>query len=191
MDGRAKRRIEAMRRIQAAALDLFEARGYDQVTVEEIAAAAEVGPATVYRGFGGKERIVLWDEYDPMIFDALAARLPGRPVGEAMLEALIESLDRVYAEDRARILRRARLILAQPAIAAGAAAGHAELRRGLAAVLRGTGAVRGELEADVIAAALAGALAAAVEHWVRGDGRVALRHALRRALRSLALLGGA
>ena len=84
MDGRAERRLDAMRRVQAAALDLFEQRGYEQVTVEDIAAAAEVGPATVYRNFGGKERIVLWDEYDPMIFDAIAARLSEQPVLDAV-----------------------------------------------------------------------------------------------------------
>lgn len=188
-DGRTRRRIDAMRRVQAAALTLFEARGYDAVTVEEIAAAAEVGPATVYRGFGGKERIVLWDEYDPMIFEALAARLPGRPLAEAMLEALTESLDRVYAQDRERILRRARLIFATPAIAAAAAADQDALRRGLAAVLTRTGAAASDLEADVLAGALSAALEAAVARWVRGGGRSALRHDLRRALRCLERLG--
>jgi len=35
-----------MARIQAAALDLFEAQGFDQVSIEVVARAAEVGPPT-------------------------------------------------------------------------------------------------------------------------------------------------
>ena len=103
MDGRARRKIEAMRRAQAAALDLFEARGYDGTTVEQIADAAEVGAATIYRAFGTKERIILWDEYDPLLFEAIAARLepyrdrllPTLPVADAVLEALASTLGRL------------------------------------------------------------------------------------------------
>ncbi|HEY7594201.1 MAG TPA: helix-turn-helix domain-containing protein, partial [Actinophytocola sp.] len=40
-----------MRTIQEQALDLFDARGFDAVTIEEIAAAAEVSPSSVYRYF--------------------------------------------------------------------------------------------------------------------------------------------
>ena len=47
-----------MRRIQLAALTLFERRGFERITIEDIARAARVGPATVYRHFITKERIV-------------------------------------------------------------------------------------------------------------------------------------
>lgn len=190
MDGHARRRLDAMRRVQAAALELFEERGYAGVTVEEIAAAAAVGPATIYRRFGTKENIVLWDEYDPMIFAALAERLPGRPPAQALLEALGDSLARVYKQDHARILRRAQLILSQPAIAAAAAAGRDALRRGLAQVLLSGRAARSDLEAEVLAGALAAALEAAVAHWVRSGGRAALQKTLRRALGHLGRLAG-
>lgn len=189
MDGRATRRLDAMRRVQGAALDLFEQRGYEQVTVEDIAAAAEVGPATVYRNFGGKEHIVLWDEYDPMIFDAIAARLAEQPVLDAVQDALIESLEQVYAADRERILRRARLLMSHPALVAAAAVNQAAMRHGLASLLRATRSVRGALEAEVLAGALVAALVAAIEHWVREEGRLPLRQPLRRALRCLTQLG--
>ena len=41
-EARERWRINAMRTIQERALDLFDARGFDAVTIEEIAAAAEV-----------------------------------------------------------------------------------------------------------------------------------------------------
>ena len=64
-----------MYRIQSVALDLFEARGFEDVTVEEIAEASEVSPSSVYRYFGTKEQIVLWDEYDPDMAEILVAAL--------------------------------------------------------------------------------------------------------------------
>src|SRR5688572_21914373 len=93
---RARRRSQTMRRVQEAALDLFERRGFDEVRIEEIAAASEVSSATIYRHFGTKERIVLWDEYDPMLEAAIAERLPGAAPLPAVREALVASLDRVY-----------------------------------------------------------------------------------------------
>src|SRR5262249_31679328 len=98
------------------------------------------------------------------------------------------SLDKIYTQDRARILRRARLILSESVLMAAASETQGELRRGLAKVLRKAGAVRGELEADVLAGARAAALESAGPHWGRGGGRIALRHAVRRSLGYLSRL---
>jgi AcrR family transcriptional regulator len=55
-----------MRTIQEKALDLFDSRGFEAVTVEEIAAAADVSPSTVYRYFGTKEGLIVSDEFDAL-----------------------------------------------------------------------------------------------------------------------------
>lgn len=189
MDGRARRRLEAMRRVQEVALDLFEERGYERVTVEEIAAKAEVGPATVYRNFGTKERLVLWDEYDPMLLSAISERLGAQGPLEATREALVASLDEVYGQDRERILRRARLIEANPALEAATAADRAGLARALTVVFLEKRACRSELEAEVLAGAIAGLLDAALRHWLRKKGRTPLRDVFRSAFDSLAQAG--
>ena len=62
-----------MKEIQDVALDLFGERGYRDVSVEEVAAVAGVSPSTVYRYFGGKEMLVVWDDIDPQILEFLAA----------------------------------------------------------------------------------------------------------------------
>jgi AcrR family transcriptional regulator len=177
-----------MRRVQAAALDLFEEHGFAAVTVEEIAARASVGPATVYRNFGAKERIVLWDDYDPALMDAIAARLPADEPLAAVRAAILAALEGIYAEDGERILRRARLITAEPALTAAAAADHAALVAGLSEVFAARRSFGDALERDVAARAVAGALEAAVLHWVRRGGRRTLGHLLSRAFERLATL---
>lgn len=180
-----------MARVQAVALDLFEARGFAGVSIEEIARAAEVGPATIYRNFGEKERIVLWDDYDPLLLAALARELEARPVLEAVPRALASSLARVYRDDRARILRRARLIRGTPALQTAVAADMQALRAALAAVLRASGRARDELAARVFAGAVAAAMEAGIERWLDGEGREPLVRCFTRAFARLGELAGA
>lgn len=178
-----------MRRTQDAALDLFEERGYGAVTVDEIAAAAGVGPATVYRAFGTKERVILWDEYDPMLLEAVAERLRDRPLLQAVTEALTASLARVYRTDKKRILRRARLLLSEPALLAAAALDNVKLRGALAEVFLAGGATATELDAAVAAAAVVATLDTAVRRWVEASGRTPMDEVLREAFESLGRLG--
>jgi len=178
-----------MRRVQAAALDLFEARSFGAVTVEEIAARAGVGPATVYRNFGTKERVVLWDDYDPRWMEAIAARLPSDQPLVAVRDALLSGLDRVYGEDRERILRRTRLVMAEPSLTAAAASDHRTLVAALAQAFESKRAFGGGLEREVAAGAIASALEAAVLRWAKGNGARSLRHYLERAFERLATLG--
>src|SRR5690348_1119169 len=58
--------------IQEHALRLFNEQGYEQTTVDQIAAAAEISPSTFFRYFKTKEDVVLEDEYDPLLLRLLA-----------------------------------------------------------------------------------------------------------------------
>ncbi len=66
-----RRKVEAMSRIQQVALDLFDAHGYRNVTIERVAAAAEVSPSSIYRYFGTND----FDKITPAVFDAGRDRL--------------------------------------------------------------------------------------------------------------------
>lgn len=55
LDRRSRKRLATRRAISDAATHLFEERGFDQVTIEEIAEAADVGRATVFNHFPRKE----------------------------------------------------------------------------------------------------------------------------------------
>jgi AcrR family transcriptional regulator len=56
---RERKKIAARARILSAAIELFSRRGLEAVTVEEIAAAADVGKGTIYNYFATKEDIVV------------------------------------------------------------------------------------------------------------------------------------
>ena len=74
-----------MRTIQEQALDLFDERGFDAVTIEEIAAAAEVSPSSVYRYFGTKEGLIVADEFDSWSQEAVEGILDvNDPVGSLL-----------------------------------------------------------------------------------------------------------
>ncbi len=59
--------------VVAAALELFQAQGYDQTSVEQIAKAAGVSRSTFFRQFGGKEDVVFADH--EVLIDELRAFL--------------------------------------------------------------------------------------------------------------------
>lgn len=172
-DLRSRKKFAAMRRVQDAAVRLFERHGYDAVTVEQVAREAEVGVASVFRNFGTKEALVLWDEYDPALFEAIARRLATKqPPLDAVLGALIEQLSDVYARDKKRILRRADLTMKTPALAAAARLNVHQLREGLSALLKPR--VSERLRRELLAGALASTLEVTVEEWRRLRARTTL-----------------
>ncbi|MFI0419710.1 TetR/AcrR family transcriptional regulator [Spongiactinospora sp. 9N601] len=87
--GRRERKKAATRQaIADAALELFLARGYDQVSIRDIADAADVSTTTVFKHFTGKEALV-FDE-DEGREAALVAAVRQRPTGQSIPEALLQ-----------------------------------------------------------------------------------------------------
>lgn len=95
-----RRRADARRnseRIVRAAITLFRDRGTD-ASLELLAARAEVGVATVYRLFGGRDGVIraafdtyFAEEVEPLALAARDSADPGRALAEAMTAA-VESL---------------------------------------------------------------------------------------------------
>jgi AcrR family transcriptional regulator len=105
---RERQRARATRRIQQVAVALFDARGFDLVTIEEVAAAADVSPSTVYRYFGTKEGLLIRDEHDNPLFDRVAELLVSHDPWDAVLLGLQEHGPWNFAEDGDLALRRIR-----------------------------------------------------------------------------------
>lgn len=83
---RVRKKVKTRQRIADAAAALFAARGYDAVTVAEIARQAEVSEQTVYNFFSSKEELVL-DE-DAMFEARLVGMIRERPAGTKVAEAV-------------------------------------------------------------------------------------------------------
>ena len=162
-----------MRTIQERALDLFDERGFDAVTIEEIAAAADVSPSSVYRYFGTKEGLLVADEFDSMSEEAIRDILDvNDPVGsllqivrryEAAPEQATKETQR--APDNARSpWRRVRYFFQEPSVRTAACAELDRAGSRIAPLLVGSGGMT-ETQARVAANALVFGYFAALEAW--------------------------
>lgn len=184
---RERKKLQTMRRIQSVALDLVESVGFDAVTVEAIAAGADVSPSTVYRYFETKEGVFLWDEFDALVIAAFDAALGALGPVEAMRHAFHSVLGREMGPERPRLLRHLDVIFSEPALEHAMRREVDSIRAALAAVLAGhLRRPQSDLDVNVVAAAITGALFAAIEVWARKDGRELLTDLLDDAVDVLA-----
>jgi mycofactocin system transcriptional regulator len=110
------------RAIELVALDLFERRGYQATTVEEIAAAAGVSRRTFFRYFDAKAD-VLWGSFDSEVA-TIRQLLADSPANLAVMSAIrraVVAANRHHSEDIKELRIRMRLITAEPELFAAAA----------------------------------------------------------------------
>lgn len=101
-DLRTRKRLATRQKISDVASRLFVTRGFDQVTVDEIAQAAEVARMTVFNHFARKEDM-FFDLDDEGREDLLAA-LRARGKGVSAIEALRQFAHWAFAEKRPYVL---------------------------------------------------------------------------------------
>lgn len=83
---RERKKLDAWLAIRGAALQLFAERGFEGVTVEEIAATANVSRATFFTYFRSKEAVVF--DHHPHERDAWLQSMSARPADEPLWDAL-------------------------------------------------------------------------------------------------------
>lgn len=110
-------REKVRRRLQEAALELYQDGGYDRTTAAEIAAKAGVTGRTFFRHFADKREVLFGGE------DAFAAAVTEAireaPQGLAPLEVLFRAfrtLEPLFVENRSFSTRRQRVIDSNPAL---------------------------------------------------------------------------
>ncbi len=117
---RERKKAKTRAAIRRHALLLFRKQGYEQTTVDQIADAAEISPATFYRYFPTKEDVVLKDDLDLLTVEALEAQpLSLSPIA-ALRAAVAATVASLSPEELARFRETAELSLAVPEVRARA-----------------------------------------------------------------------
>lgn len=182
---RARKRSQTERRIQAAALDLFDQHGFDAVTVDDVAAASDVSVATVYRYFATKENLVLHDPLENELANAILEAIGTGLDIPAALEHVLEHLPTESAKEAERDARtRIRLANEVPAIAGAA---HIRARARAEELVDALPPARREdrLRARVHALAALATLEAAADHWHDAQTPATLRDVSLAAIQAL------
>lgn len=165
---RRERKKQATRdAIAIAALELIEERGIGALTVDAIAARADVAPRTFFNYFSSKEGAVVGS--DPNRADDLASALLQRPADEPPLVALRHVLtdDLLPRVISAQILRRRiRVIKREPELRAALAAQQDATGRRLAeAMALRTGRPADDPYPALVTTAALSAIKITLLHW--------------------------
>ncbi|HTN78747.1 MAG TPA: TetR family transcriptional regulator [Acidimicrobiales bacterium] len=176
---RERKKERTRQELMRSALRLFADRGFDQVTVEEIAADCEVSPRTFFRYFSSKED-VLFAQSDRSL-ERLLETLRDEPADLRPLEALrraMRTLAGDYVEDKEAVVLRHQIMTATPALRTRAterqhgweAAVIEQLRAG------GQAARMSDLDVRLVVAASMTALRVSIVVWVADTSDVELEH---------------
>jgi len=162
---RERKKEQTRQAIAETAWRLFAERGYDRVSVAEIARAAEVAEATVFNYFPTKEDLFYsrLEAFGDQLVEAIGARPPGEPALAAFGRFMLDSggwLRQAEAGDTAamdRLRTVNRLIAASPDLQAREQLAIARSTRALAGLLADqTGAGPDDIAPQVAANALMG-----------------------------------
>lgn len=157
--------------LSTIALQLFLERGYEETTVEDIAAAAGIGRRTLFRYFPSKNDLP-WGDFDAlltMMREHLRDLRPDVPVMEALRGAIIE-FNRFPPEQIALHRERMRLLLEVPALVAHSSLRYQDWRTAVAEyVARRIGGAVDDLEPQAVAWACLGLCLAAYQEWLHHE----------------------
>ena len=119
---RERKKAQTEAKLWRIAVGLFVERGFDQVSVAEIAAAADVSKVTVFNYFPTKEDLVMSPpgQHVDDLAAAVRERAPGQPVVAALREQYLGALERrdpaVGFNDEVHVLDVLRLIIQTPSL---------------------------------------------------------------------------
>jgi AcrR family transcriptional regulator len=169
---RVRTRQAVRAQLAELAMGMFFERGYDETTVDEIAAAAGMSRRSFFRYFPSKEDVVFGEAEEAA--ERVAAEIRDHPGGVSPWECLHAVLRREHERihDVQRTLSELRLIESSPALRARLSVKREEMRASIQRALREREA--GELDeftADLLVSAAGAALEAVDRAWLRSGGK--------------------
>src|SRR5215211_2325660 len=118
---RERKKQQTRELIAETASRLFEERGFEGVTVADVARAAEVSEGTVFNYFPTKEDLFYkrMEAFEAELVDAVRNRPPGESVLSAFRRFVLDGSKRLGAEEVAQVIANAaRVIDVSPALQA-------------------------------------------------------------------------
>jgi AcrR family transcriptional regulator len=170
---RDRKKERTRHELMAAAVRLFAERGFEQTTVEDIAAAADVSPRTFFRYFPTKVDVLFGDleERTARLRQALEERPPREPLLGAVRRVALEFAGEFFA-DPELFATRARLVFANPAFRAHGLERLARVEDAIAAAVRKDLGVSDEdVRPRLVAAAVMAAVRSSAMAWAARGGR--------------------
>ncbi|MEV0408104.1 TetR family transcriptional regulator [Actinoallomurus sp. NPDC050550] len=178
---RERKKQETRTALSWATIRLSVERGWDDVTVEDIAAEANVSVRTFRNYFSSKAEAVVARHVDRMLHvaDDLRARPADEPLPEAIRHAVLARFAPEPGDDRPprsrewldQWVKGIRLMLTEPDVQAEFVKVNLIVQKELAEAIAertGTDATR-DLYPTLVAAATGAATTAAIDHWLRSD----------------------
>ncbi|SEG67223.1 mycofactocin system transcriptional regulator [Thermomonospora echinospora] len=173
--------------LEQVALRLFAERGFEETTVDDIAAAAGIGRRTFFRYYGSKNDVV-WGDFEREL-EHMRAWFAGCPPEIPMMDALrraVVAFNRLDPDQVPWHRLRMMMILQVPALQAHSTLRYADWRAVVAVFVAGRlGQPADALMPQAIAYACLGAAVASYEQWLRHDD-ADLGELLNRAMSALA-----
>ncbi|MBB5914779.1 AcrR family transcriptional regulator [Nocardia transvalensis] len=157
---RERKKERTRHTIRTEAFRLFREQGYNETTVEQIAEAAEVSPSTFFRYFPSKDELVLADDLDPLMIEALARQPADLTMLEAFRNATQDTFSSIGEEMFAFERQRVALIRSVPELRGALAR---EFERSVRMVADLTAERTGRSPDDIEVRAFAGALIGAAQ----------------------------
>jgi TetR/AcrR family transcriptional regulator, regulator of mycofactocin system len=174
-----RRRSTSWDHISNVAIDLFAARGFDEVSVDDVAEAAGIARRTLFRYYASKNALP-WGDFDAHLDhmrDLLSDLDPTVPVSGALRTALL-AFNTFDETETARHRQRMRVILETAALQAYSMTMYAGWRTVVAAfVAKRLGVKADDLVPQTVAWTMLGAALSAYQHWL-ADESVSLVEAL-------------
>src|ERR1700722_7082310 len=166
-----RRRATSQAELEQVAFGLFEANGFEQTTVDDIAAAAGIGRRTFFRYFPSKNDVP-WGMFE-LELERMRARLKACPRDIRLMDAIRVALvdfNEVEPAQVPRHRRRMELILRVPALLAHSTLRFAAWRAVIAEfAAERTGQRPDALAPQAISHAVLGVAVAAYEQWLEDE----------------------
>jgi AcrR family transcriptional regulator len=183
---RERKKLAVRRALGSAAVRLAVEQGLENVTIEDIAAEADVSRRTFGNYFSSKYEAICAPGADRA--RRIGAELLARPDGEPLWEALVNAVLTHYEGAGAEWSAGLRLMLGSPAIRGEYLKVCSEMQQALAEAIAARTGIDAEqdMSPEVLAGAVTAAAQVAVGRWAAADPPVPLQSLLRSVLDQLA-----